>query len=666
MKINVLTPDIYNKIAAGEVVERPYSVVKELVENALDAGASEITVETEGGGKILVRVSDNGGGIERDDLPRAFLPHATSKLSSAEELMAIHTLGFRGEAIASIAAVSRMKIISKTRGGAAYSLRCDGGVLGQVIEDGGADGTVVTVEELFYNVPARRKFLKGDSQEDGDIAAMMARFILLAPEVAFTYVQNGKVKYRSLGDGLKAALVSVYGSAILEHVIEIDAEKHGIRLKGFLGNQFYSKPNRSYANLFLNGRYVVNQTVATAAQNAYGQYLMKRQFPFYALSFTVPPEIVDVNVTPDKSDVRFADNRMIYGIVYSVLSAVLDGSAKALEYTVSEGEAGTDEQPLGQAPAREFAPADASAPVRGFSAEMKPASAPDRKSEPPVPPTPKEPRMSYEEAKKELQFDISPVKGGTKYIPRGESLGGFGAFSVHSPSAERSEGAATREKKPEQDEGGDWFEENKRYLESLEAGRERIKVEELVFRGELFQTYLIYERGDTAYFIDQHAAHERLIYDRLREKMKRRAVLSQPMLLPYVLNVNPQEYAFLLTHLKTLFELGFEIEEFGGDSFKISAVPSDLKDMRLNEFFGEVLSSMESLRAVKLEEILKDKLASAACKAAVKGGELLTQEEAKSLMQKMDGDVGLKCPHGRPVCVKMTKKDFEKLFKRIV
>ncbi len=325
MKINVLTADVYNKIAAGEVVDRPYSVVKELVENAIDAGATEITIETEGGGKQLIRITDNGGGISFDDLPRAFLPHATSKLSTANDLERILTLGFRGEAIASIASVSRMKILSKTKNGKAYSLSSEGGKMGAVKEDAGADGTVVTVGEVFFNTPARRKFLKSDSQEDGDIAAMVARFILSRPEIAFTYYIDGRVKYRSLGDGLKAALAAVYGAGILENVLEISAEKHGLSLKGFIGNQNFSKSNRSYANLFVNGRYVINQTVATAITNAYGAYLMKRQFPFYVLFLEVPPELLDVNVHPNKTDVRFADNRIVFGFVYSIVSAVLDG-----------------------------------------------------------------------------------------------------------------------------------------------------------------------------------------------------------------------------------------------------------------------------------------------------------------------------------------------------
>ncbi len=617
--INILTKEIYNKIAAGEVVDRPYSVVKELVENAIDAGATEITVEIEGGGKKLVRVIDNGCGIAKEDLPRAYLPHATSKLKTAEDLYCVHTLGFRGEALASIAAVSRMKIISRIAGESAYDLASEGGALGTVNETAGGDGTLVTVEDLFYNTPVRLKFLKSDAQEESDVSNMMARFILSRPNVAFTYRVGGKVKYRSFGDGLQAALAAVYGAETVEKCYEISADKHGIKLKGYLGNQNFSKPNRSYQSLFVNGRYVVNQTVGAAITNAYGAYLMKRQFPFYVLFLDVPAEIVDVNVHPNKADVRFADNQIIYGSVYSVVSAVLDGNSRALEYLAPQ----TRNKTVQEVPAAE---------------SVAPAS-----------PAPAEaPEMSYEEAKKELEFDVSPV-GGRSPAPRFTEPDEF-VMKVAAPSEDEK-----------------IFEENRAELFHKEkAKQEKINPDTLLFKGELFRTYLIYEVDDAAYFIDQHAAHERLIYNKLCARMQSREPLSQPMLVPYVLSVNAEEYAFLMRNLALLNELGFEAEDFGGTSVKISAVPVDLKDIDLDGFFREVLASMESLNGIRLTSLLKDKLATSACKAAVKGGERLTDDEVRSLIREMDGDMGMRCPHGRPVAVKMQKSELEKLFKRIV
>ena len=631
--INLLTADVYNKIAAGEVVDRPYSVVKELVENAVDAGATEISVEIEGGGKKRIRVTDNGSGMEKSDLPLAYASHATSKLKVADDLFAIRTLGFRGEAIASVAAVSKMEIVSRTAEGEAYSLRSEGGVLGEVLPAAGAKGTVVTVDELFFNVPARLKFLKSDAQEEGDIAGVMARFLLSHPEISFTYIANGKIKYRSFGDGLPAALAAVYGAGILNDCIEIDAEKHGIRIHGFLGNRNFFKPNRTWQSLFVNGRYVVNQTVGAAVTNAYASYLMKRQYPFYVLFLDVPPEIVDVNVHPNKADVRFADNQIIYGCVYSVVSAVLDGNSRALEYLVNQP------KPVAAEVQEEVKPAPA--PV--FTAIPKPSAPPQQQE-----------TMSYEAAKKEVKFDVS--------IPKGNEPRFFDEppvqMEVRSPASEAPLGNTAE----------DAFAENQRFLreQAVKAKQERVEPDMLTYKGELFRTYLIYEAGDCAYLIDQHAAHERILYDRLREKWENRSVVSQPMLAPFLLTVNGQEFAFLERNFPVLREIGFEIDAFGDDAVKVSAVPVELMGIDLNKFFGEVLASMETLRAIKLADILKDKLATAACKAAVKGGELLSEQEARSLIRETGGDLGLKCPHGRPAVVKVKKSELEKLFKRIV
>lgn len=678
--INILPPEVYNRIAAGEVVDRPYSVVKELVENAIDAGATEITVEAEGGGKKLIRVTDNGSGIKKDDLKAAFLPHATSKLKTADDLAVIFTLGFRGEAVASVASVSKTTILSRAKGEEAYSLTVEGGVFGEISPAGGAEGTVVTVENLFYNTPARLKFLKSDASEEGDITAIMARFLLSRPEISFTYLVNGKVRYRSFGDGLESALAVVYGAGTLQNCISIRAEKHGMRLFGYIGNRAYNKPNRSYQSLFLNGRYIVNQTVALAVTNAYGSYLMKRQYPFYVLFLEVPPEVVDVNVHPNKADVRFADNRIVYGTVYSVISAVLDGSSAALEYispaissTVGKNKGAVS--PLPEAPERasavQPAPSKPAPPeASAFQAVPKPAAAPSPAPAFKAPPAqsvlPAEasqtakpaPRMSVEEAKKELAFEIPKLHGRERVRALEEEKPN--TFEVRSPLASSRPAL--------QEEREDAFEENKKYLLERDerAKQQKIDPSTLIFRGVLFETYLIFERGDEAYFIDQHAAHERLIYEKLKNKCEARTPLSQPMLMPYILTVNAQEFSFLTSQFEALRALGFEIDEFGGTSVKVSAVPLDLFGMDIEAFFREVLSSMESLRAIRLSEIARDKLATMACKAAVKGGERLTEEEAKRLLSDMDGDMGLKCPHGRPAVVRMKKSDFEKLFKRIV
>lgn len=720
VKINVLPPGVYNKIAAGEVVDRPYSVVKELVENAIDAGATQITVEIEKGGKKSIRVTDNGSGMDKEDLPLAYSSHATSKLYTAEDLFSIHTLGFRGEAIASVAAVSRMEIVSCVQGGEAYSLSCEGGVLGTVVPAAGAKGTVVSVNDLFYNVPARLKFLKSDTQEEADIGSVMARFLLSRPEISFEYIADGKRKYQSFGDGLSAALVAVYGADALANCIEIRAEKHGIRLHGFLGNRSYFKANRTYQSLFVNGRFVVNQTVGAAVTNAYASYLMKRQYPFYVLFLDVPPEVVDVNVHPNKADVRFADNQIIYGCVYSVVSAVLDGNSRALEYLVSmpeqrkvpvqdsflAGQAGQAELPkaaqdgFGKSEkacseqqrigvgANRFAESKISvgkeSPVwTKEPTEAKISSGAEIHSETKNPvglknsanagislldgksadiPGTRSPGMTYEQAKKELAFDVTIPKGQEPHFLDEEPV----RMEVRQPISATV--VSSNENKPQPVAEEDAFAQNQRYLREQAARmrQERVDPDTLEYKGELFRTYLIYQSGDCAYFIDQHAAHERILFDRLKQAWENRTVSSQPMLIPFVLSLNGQEFAFLEKNFPVLRDLGFEVEEFGDQSVRVLAIPTDLMGIDLAAFFRDVLSSMESLRAIRLSDLLKDKLATAACKAAVKGGEKLDEMEVRALIAQMDGDTGMKCPHGRPAVVKMKKSEFEKLFKRIV
>ncbi|MDE7295958.1 MAG: hypothetical protein K2N84_01705, partial [Clostridia bacterium] len=372
--------------------------------------------------------------------------------------------------------------------------------------------------------------------------------------------------------------------------------------------------------------YVVNQKVSMSIANAYESYAMKRQYPFYVLFLDIPPEIVDVNVHPNKADVRFADNQIIYGCVYSVISAVLDGNSRALEYLAEVPKAVQIEEPK-----------------RVETVAAKPVTAAPAKAEPT-----KIPQMSYVQAKRELAFDLTPVNKGAE--PRFFEPQETTTFTVHAPKE-------------------DVFAENQKYLRETEQKKvvqEKIDPQNLQYKGELFRTYLIYEVGDNAYFIDQHAAHERLIFNRLQARMERREPMSQPMLVPYILNMNAQEFAFLEKNLTILRDLGFEAEEFGGTSIKISAVPVDLQAIDLERFFGDLLGSMESLRAIKLADLLKDKLASAACKAAVKGGEFLTEQEVRALIEEAEGDMGLRCPHGRPVAVKMKKSEIEKLFKRIV
>lgn len=636
-KINILESNVYNRIAAGEVVDRPYSVVKEFVENSIDAGAKNITVSIERGGKDLICVSDDGTGIGKEDLRSAFLPHATSKIARAEDLDFIRTLGFRGEALASIASVANVRLRSRAAGAdEAYELVCSGGKMGEITPCALGAGTEICAENLFFNTPVRAKFLKSDKGEEGDISNFVSRLVLGNPTVAFRYYIDGKLALQSFGGGEEEALAAVYGGNTVQECYKIDAEKHGIRIRGFLGKPSFTKANRTYQSVFVNGRYVVNNTIGSAISNAYASYLMKRQYPFYVLYIDIPPEAVDVNVHPNKSDVRFENNQVVYGCIYSVISSVLDGNASALEFVVGAKDAPAEPEAAPRTasleniavPKREETAVDASVAMpEGGSGRMK------------------------EEPRRQDAFFVPP---------RASEMKGGAVFEFHDSAS-----AADVEKERERQAV---FEENKRYLEALEnkARQQKLIFENAVYRGCLFNTYLIYEEGDNAYIIDQHAAHERLIFDRLCTEAEKRKVVQQPLLVPYVLNVNREEFAFLAENAENIRRIGFEMEEFGLGSFKISAVPLDLQDIDLGSFFEELLSEVGSLCGIRLTEVLRDRIAMTACKHAVKGGMLLTDSEKEKLFEMLHGDMGLKCPHGRPIAVKMTKYEIEKMFKRIV
>lgn len=628
-EINLLSSKIYNRIAAGEVVERPFSVVKELVENSIDAGSKNINVEISDGGKSVIRVFDDGSGIEKDQLKKALLPHATSKIATLDDLDDITTLGFRGEALASIASVSKITITSKPenqQSGARIS--AEGGNIGEITDDASPDGTEIVVRNLFYNTPAREKFLKTDRGEESDISAIMAKFILGNPNVAFKYVADGKVVLQSFGDGLESAMISVYGSGIIKDCFYIDSEKNGIKIKGYIGKQYFSKPNRSYQSSFMNGRFVVNQTISAAVTNAYSSYMMKRQYPFYVLSVELPPETVDVNVHPNKTDVRFSDNRIVYGAIYSVLSKVLDGSGEALNIVIEKNSINTNDI------TNDYVTHNG---LNQSSAIVK------------------EPRN---------------VKGNEKSLPY-ENYSYNTLLFCDSGKIDNLSVDSDNNAKPE-----DIFAENKAYLESLEKKKEEllnkpvqqvVEIEtDLRFVGQVLNTFLVFDDGNDIYFVDQHAAHERILFDKFMDQIKSGTIDVQPLLIPYIENVNQEEYTFLLDNVKAFDALGIEISDFGKNSIKISTLPTCFIDMNVKGFLFDVLSDLRGLKSLSIDNILREKIAQKACKAAIKSGDSVSDDEVVIVADAIKKNMGLKCPHGRPVVVKITRTEIDKWFKRIV
>ena len=620
-KINLLDSQIYNRIAAGEVVERPFSVVKELVENSIDAGADNIKIDIIDGGISSIEISDNGSGIEKSELVKALLPHATSKIACVEDLDNIMSLGFRGEALASIASVSKITIASKPKNqdfGA--SISSDGGINAQVIDSACADGTTISVKNLFFNTPVRAKFLHSVRSEENEISATIARFILCNPNISFKYTADGETIYQSFGDGLESAMVCIYGADIIKNCILIDTEKNGIKISGYLGNQHFSKGNRSYQTIFINGRYIVNQTVSAAISNAYAPYMMKRQYPFCVLNLSVPTEIVDVNVHPNKLDVRFANNQIVYGAVYSVISKMLDGSSEALNIAKQDSQ---------------------------NSQSITVNSQNDYTTHKSI---------------------LSEVINYKKEIADSKNLLRVTFSDSKTPTL--SEQANTEIKK---EEVTDIFAENKAFLESLNrknnqnTKQEEISVKkELQYAGQVLNTYLIFEDGSDIYFADQHAAHERILFDKLNHALENHQVISQPLLLPFILNVNSVEFNFIRNKLSILCDMGIDIEEFGKNSFKISAIPSFLTEMNIQAFFDDILGEIDNFKTLTITSVLTEKIAQKACKSAIKAGDRLSDLEIKTLTQKLNENLGLKCPHGRPVVVKITRMEIDKWFKRIV
>ena len=645
-KIVLLTKEVYNRIAAGEVVERPFSVVKELVENSIDAGATEIVIKLEDGGKKLISVKDNGSGIEKDDLVNATMPHATSKIKTADDLDKIATLGFRGEALASIASVSEMKIISKVRTAEiGYYIESDYGVLGDLEPFPADDGTVIEVRNLFKNTPAREKFLKPSKNEEADIVNIVTRLIFTHPEIAFKLVFDGKEKLHYAGGSIDEAIIEIYGYETIRDCIQIETEKNGLKISGFIGETYFVKPNRTYQTIVLNGRYVQNITLQTAIHNAYAPYLMKRKYPFYVLKIDVAPEFVDVNVHPNKADVRFADNHVVYGAIYSIVSKVLEGNAAAIDIVKPNGYFQT-----------------------GSVVETKPVTDSENKNE-----------ENGERKYADVVGCDDPVvlpdyltRLGKFFDPvTAEKEGLFDNLPLSSPSSASTETETSEEKKLSID---DIFAENKKYIEELESRKSNtekptqteISVDDNIrVVGQVLKTYLIFEKGEDIYFIDQHAAHERLLFDKFTEEYKNGKTDEQTLLVPFLYSVNEKEAEFLTSRFEYFRNAGIDVAEYEDGVFAVYALPLTLLDMDIKAFFDDVLSDM-SFRKADMPDIIRDKLAQKACKAAIKSGKTLSQFEIDKLLEKLHGDMGLKCPHGRPIAIRITRTEIDKWFKRIV
>ena len=690
--IQVLDQITIDKIAAGEVIERPASIVKELVENAIDAGSTSVKVEIKDGGISLIRIMDNGCGIPASEVRSAFLRHSTSKIQSVEDLAHITSLGFRGEALSSIAAVTRTEVITKTADaelGTRYVI--EGGKEVSIEETGAPNGTTFLVHQLFYNVPARRKFLKTPMTEAGHVQDLLMHLALSHPEVAFQFINNRQEKLRTSGNGkLKDVIYSIYGRDVAANLIEIDHEKGGLRISGYLGKPVITRGNRNFENFFVNGRYVKSPMISKSLEDAYRDFTMQHKFPFAVLHFHVNGDEIDVNVHPTKMELRFQRQQEVYNTVFEAVHRTLlepeliqkaevpdpidkstasdaQGAGARESGKVSDGP-GSGPSPflLGPKPAMaEKTVGSKTDPVekapevkdedyfirkmrervlayheRSSSAEVK------KKDEVFRPETQKE--RIRDTVRQAVEENVSVPDGPVPENASDEVL-----------PVKAAEGTKDQLPPPEKPRQMDLFEEN--FL------KREVKAEYKLI-GQVFDTYWLVEFRDSLYIIDQHAAHERVLYERTLKGMKNREFTSQYLSPPIILNLSMKEAQLLNENMDRFARIGFEIEPFGGEEYAVRAVPDNLFSIAKKDLLMEMIDDLsDGISTTMTPELIDEKVASMSCKAAVKGNNRLSAQEVDALIgELLTLDNPYHCPHGRPTIIAMTRRELEKKFKRIV
>ena len=626
MAIQILDQDTINQIAAGEVVERPASVVKELMENAIDAGATAVTVEIRQGGIGFIRITDNGCGIPKEELPLAFLRHSTSKIHSAADLLTVASLGFRGEALSSIAAVSQVELITKTTDSLTGSrYRIEGGEEKGLEEVGAPEGTTFISRNLFFNTPARRKFLKTETTEAGHVADLVEKIALSHPEISIRLIVNNQNRLHTSGNhNLKDIIYTIYGREIAGSLLSVSAEREGMRISGFIGKPVIARGNRNFENYFINGRYIKSRLISKAIEDGYKSYMMQHKYPFTLLHFTIEPELIDVNVHPSKMELRFKDGEAVYQMVYHAVTSALSG--KELIPTASLPEPRVPNQPEVSGQQKTQSQAE------GYS-HPKNSSASDNGSFPKAPSS-----HGPEPFEKKRMEAMGIVK---------EPPSPYGKEPPVPPSAE--------EKKEEQMELFDG-----RLLSEEARKRHRLI-------GQVFDTYWLVEYDGSLYIIDQHAAHEKVLFEQNFASLKSREYTSQYISPPIILSLSMREAELLNRSIDVFRQVGFEIEPFGGSEFAVRAVPGNLLSLAKKELLMEMIDSLSEEGGRIAPESVYDRIATMSCKAAVKGNTNLSFAEADQLIDSLlKLENPYQCPHGRPTIISISKYEMEKKFKRIV
>lgn len=685
-KIQVLDQITIDKIAAGEVIERPASVVKELAENAIDAGATAVTVEIKEGGITFMRIADNGIGIDKEDVRAAFLRHSTSKIRSAEDLAHISSLGFRGEALSSIAAVSQVELLTKTKEaefGVRYKIA---GGKEESLEDAGApDGTTFLIRQLFYNTPARRKFLKTAMTEASHVGDLVTRLALSHPEVSFRFINNGQVKLHTSGNGnLKDVIYHIYGREIASNLIEVDFERKGIHITGYLGKPLISRGNRNFENYFVDGRYIKSSIISKAIEDGYKDFTMQHKYPFVVLYLDVDTEHVDVNVHPTKMDVRFNNQQEIYNTLFAAVDDGLHERELIPEVTLDDIK--IPEEP--KESKMDLQKKSAAEHTEKLRTSLQSSQNEDEKLQYFMNEMKKR-VYSYHEALHENKQETTPASSNTgacdlqknipvpysykpqKNIPAPDSCKpqrNVQAQSSYKPQQNvQTQGSqiaempnyTARQVPAEKPQQLNFFEE--KLLEPQAKAEHKII-------GQVFDTYWLVEFHDNLYIIDQHAAHERVLYEQTLKGMKTREFTSQLISPPIVLNLSMQEAELLRLYMDQFTRIGFEIEEFGQDSYAVRAVPDNLFSIAKKELLMEMIDSLsDEINRNAPSNLIDEKIASMSCKAAVKGNMRLSAAEVDTLITELLSlDNPYHCPHGRPTIIAMSRRELEKKFKRIV
>lgn len=678
--INQLDSVIYNRISAGEVVERPFSVVKEIVENAIDAGANRITIEIIEGGRERISISDNGIGMAREDLRPAFLPHATSKIKNVADLDNIATLGFRGEALASIASVAIVEMQSKqSDSDCGNYIKLEGGTVKEEKPINMADGTVITVSNLFFNTPARAKFLKKSKSEERDISKLIIDLILANPNIAISYSADAKMIFNSTGRGLEDAVYSVYSKETTNNLLKIKYNDDGYRIGGYISDPKYTKPTRAYQTTIINGRIINNVTVTTAITQAYGESLMRRNFPIFIIDIVMPFNDLDVNVTPNKTDVRFVDAKTVFSKVYRAVKETLDRERKIFTLNTTENNSTDKNCSVNNL----YNNIDTRSYNYMFNNKVDECKECENDKTNDIAEIACSVNTSNELKKENLcNYEYGYISGNntnlnpeyvnnadssilTKTINnnRDESINNINK-EISNLSTQVSVNAVSCLNTNYLSDSGEshigHYAEQIRII-NTDSDSQTVKIV-----GQLFKTYLLVTDGVYAYIIDQHAAHERMIYDKLVKEIETNYIASQILLMPQIVELNPLDAEFINDIIDDLQGIGLEIEEFGSCSFKITAIPSIFGGFNFNNYIDEIIKSKRSLQQIKVKNLMRDKLAVTACKAAIKAGEELTECEIQALISMMKDGIPLQCPHGRPAIIRIERKDIDKIFKRII